>query len=52
MHNITPPPIGNLARPLAAGNTMDAYKGTSFRYSQWAQMTHFFNNEYIIDFVG
>ncbi len=36
-----------------AFNTKDFYKGTSFRYNyEWSPGTHYFHDEYIIDFVS
>ena len=45
--------IESLTRGHSVGPSMDAYRGTSFKFSkQWAVKTHYFNNEYIIDFVA
>lgn len=33
-------------------NSQDIYKGTSFKFSgAWAPGVHYFNDEYIVDFV-
>lgn len=34
-------------------NSRDFYKGTSFKMvGEWSSDTHYFNNEYVIDFVS
>lgn len=49
---IIPNDISSSREYFGLNNSQDIYKGTSFKYSgEWTPNTHYFNDEYIIDFV-
>ena len=42
----------NISRQtFAYNNTIDFYRGLSFRYEEWNPNSHYFNDEYTVDFV-
>lgn len=50
--SIIPTDISSSREYYGLNNSQDIYKGTSFRFSgNWIENTHYFNDEYIIDFV-
>lgn len=53
-NNITPPTdLTNSREYYGMYNSRDFYKGTSFKMSgYWTPNTHYFNDEYIVDFVA
>lgn len=52
-NNITPFDISSSREYYGLNSSSDIYKGTSFKFSgEWAPNTHYFNDEYIIDFVS
>lgn len=53
-NNITPPTdLTNSREYYGMYNSRDFYRGTSFKMSgDWTPNTHYFNDEYIIDFVA
>lgn len=53
-NNITPPTdLTNSREYYGMYNSRDFYRGTSFKMSgEWAPNTHYFNDEYIVDFVS
>lgn len=52
--NVTPPTdLTNSREYYGMYNSRDFYRGTSFKMSgEWSPNTHYFNDEYIIDFVS
>lgn len=49
---IIPNDISSSREYFGLNNSQDIYKGTSFKFSgEWTPNTHYFNDEYIIDFV-
>lgn len=53
-NNITPPTdLTNSREYYGMYNSRDFYRGTSFKMSgDWTPNTHYFNDEYIVDFVA
>lgn len=53
-NDITPPTdLTNSREYYGMYNSRDFYRGTSFKMSgEWAPNTHYFNDEYIVDFVS
>lgn len=52
-YNIAPIDISSSREFYGLNNSADVYKGTSFKFSgPWSANTHYFNDEYIIDFVS
>lgn len=52
-HKLTPFDVSSSREYYGLNSSSDIYKGTSFKYSgQWATNTHYFNDEYIVDFVS
>lgn len=50
--SIIPTDISSSREYYGLNNSQDIYKGTSFKFSgAWTENTHYFNDEYIIDFV-
>ena len=50
--SIIPTDISSSREYYGLNNSQDIYKGTSFKFSgEWVANTHYFNDEYIIDFV-
>ena len=50
--SIIPTDISSSREYYGLNNSQDIYKGTSFKFSgEWVSNTHYFNDEYIIDFV-
>lgn len=50
--NIIPLNINSSREYYGLNNSQDIYKGTSFKFhGEWNAGTHYFNDEYIIDFV-
>ena len=50
--SIIPTDISSSREYYGLNNSQDIYKGTSFKFSgEWTANTHYFNDEYIIDFV-
>ena len=50
--SIIPQDLSSSREYYGLNNSQDIYKGTSFKFSgTWAPNTHYFNDEYIIDFV-
>jgi hypothetical protein len=49
---IIPNDISSSREYFGLNNSQDIYKGTSFKFSgPWTANTHYFNDEYIVDFV-
>lgn len=52
-NNIVPIDVSSSREYYGLNNSTDVYKGTSFKFSgEWASNVHYFNDEYIIDFVA
>lgn len=52
-NNITPFDISSSREYYGLNSSSDIYKGTSFKFSgEWTLNTHYFNDEYIINFVS
>ena len=52
-NNIIPIDISSSREYYGLNNSIDLYKGTSFKFAgQWTEKVHYFNDEYIIDFVA
>lgn len=52
-NNIIPIDISSSREFYGLNNSSDIYKGTSFKFSgPWTERTHYFNDEYIVDFVS
>lgn len=52
-NNIIPNDINSARGSYAMSNSADIYRGTSFKFSgSWTENTHYFNDEYIVDFVS
>lgn len=52
-NNIVPIDVSSSREYYGLNNSTDIYKGTSFKFSgEWAPNVHYFNDEYIIDFVA
>ena len=50
--SIIPTDISSSREYYGLNNSQDIYKGTSFKFSgEWVEGTHYFNDEYVIDFV-
>lgn len=50
--SIIPTDISSSREYYGLNNSQDIYKGTSFKFSgDWVANTHYFNDEYIVDFV-
>ena len=50
--SIIPTDLSSSREYYGLNNSQDIYKGTSFKFSgNWMPNTHYFNDEYIIDFV-
>ena len=50
--SIIPTDISSSREYYGLNNSQDIYKGTSFKFSgEWVAGTHYFNDEYVIDFV-
>lgn len=50
--SIIPTDISSSREYYGLNNSQDIYKGTSFKFSgEWVSGTHYFNDEYVIDFV-
>lgn len=50
--SIIPTDLSNSREYYGLNNSQDIYKGTSFKFSgEWVPNTHYFNDEYIVDFV-
>lgn len=50
--SIIPTDISSSREYYGLNNSQDIYKGTSFKFSgNWIPNTHYFNDEYIVDFV-
>ena len=50
--SIIPTDISSSREYYGLNNSQDIYKGTSFKFSgEWVESTHYFNDEYVIDFV-
>jgi hypothetical protein len=52
-NNVIPIDISSSREYYGLNNSSDVYKGTSFKFSgEWHDGMHYFNDEYIVDFVS